>query len=181
MSADNQLPGLSFVLGGARSGKSAHALWLAESARTADNAGLDLLFLATAEAGDDEMAGRIARHKAERGPRWRAIETPVALSTALRMHSAPDRVIVVDCITLWLSNLMHAGHDTDQACHDLLETLDHTGGPVILISNEVGMGIVPDNPLARDFRDHAGRIHQRIAARADRVVFVAAGLALPLK
>lgn len=180
MSKDDYLPGLTFVLGGARSGKSTYAQHLAESARTMGNSPLDLVLLATAEAGDEEMAERIARHKAERGPRWRAIETPIALSAALRKHSGPDRVILVDCITFWLSNLMHAGHDVDQACHELLATLTHTGGPVILISNEVGMGIVPDNPLAREFRDHAGRIHQRIAAVAHRVVFMVAGLALPL-
>ncbi len=181
MPADIYLPDLSFVLGGARSGKSAYALRLAETGVTPDNAKLELLFLATAEAGDEEMARRIVRHQSERGPRWRSIETPIALGAALREHRAPGRVIVVDCMTLWLSNLVHAGLDPDQACHDLLAALADTTGPTILISNEVGMGIVPDNLLAREFRDHAGRIHQRISAQADRVVFVVAGLAQHLK
>lgn len=181
MAADASLPELTFVLGGARSGKSAYALTLAESCVTPDNMRLELFFLATAEAGDEEMASRIARHQAERGPLWRTIETPIALAAALREHRAPRRVIVVDCITLWLSNLMHRGQDPEQACHDLLEALAGASGPTILISNEVGMGIVPDNALAREFRDHAGRIHQRISAQADRVVFVVAGIAVTIK
>ncbi|MEQ1889583.1 MAG: bifunctional adenosylcobinamide kinase/adenosylcobinamide-phosphate guanylyltransferase [Alphaproteobacteria bacterium] len=181
MPADIHLPPLTFVLGGARSGKSAYALALAEAAVTIDAAAPDLLIVATAEAGDEEMTARIAHHKAVRGPRWRAVESPVALSAALREHCAPGRVIVVDCITLWLSNLLHAGQDPELACRDLLDTLAGAPGQVIVISNEVGMGIVPDNALARKFRDHAGWMHQRIAAQADRVMLITAGLAFPLK
>ncbi len=176
-----QLPRLTFVLGGARSGKSAYAQTLAETAITADSITPELIFIATAEAGDAEMASRIARHQADRGPRWRTAEAPLKLCPALQDAAKPGRVVVVDCLSLWLSNLMHAGRDPDLACTQLLHTLDSASGAVIVISNEVGLGIVPDNALARAFRDHAGRLHQRIAAQADRVVFIAAGLALPLK
>lgn len=181
MTADVPLPRLTFVLGGARSGKSAYAQQLAESAVRADGSSPELIFVATAEAGDDEMTARIARHQADRGPRWRTIECPLELSRALQETAGPGHVIVVDCLSLWISNLMHAGRDTDRACTELSDVLANCAGAVILISNEVGLGIVPDNALARAFRDHAGRMHQNIAAQADRVVFVAAGLVLPLK
>ncbi len=181
MTADVQLPHLTFVLGGARSGKSAYAQKLAESAIAADGIWPELYYIATAESGDDEMASRIARHQADRGPRWRTVEAPLELSPALQKAAGPECVIVVDCLSLWLSNLMHAGRDPDQACAQLLRTLGNSSAAVILISNEVSLGIVPDNALARMFRDHAGRMHQKIAAQADRVFFIAAGLALPLK
>lgn len=181
MTKNTQLPRLTFVLGGARSGKSAYALALGESALTADGGARELIFVATGEAGDDEMALRIARHQADRGAHWRTLEAPLELSGALRDADGPGRVIVVDCLSLWLSNLIHAECDPDHACTLLLQTLANFSGAVILISNEVGLGIVPDNALARAFRDKAGRMHQRIAAQADRVALIVAGLALPLK
>lgn len=181
MTATVQLPRLTFVLGGARSGKSAYALALAESAVTADGMPAELVFLAAAESGDEEMALRITRHKADRGVRWRTIEAPLELGRALLEAAGPGRVIVVDCLSLWLSNIMHAGHEPDLTCTQLLHTLGNISGAAILVSNEVGLGIVPDNALARAFRDHAGRLHQRIAAQAERVLFIAAGLATPLK
>lgn len=163
----------TLILGGARSGKTRHALTLAE--RT----GARLVMIATAEPGDAEMAARIDRHRAERGPRWRTVEAPLDLPRALRALDA-DACAVVDCLTLWVSNLLHAGRDLEAEAGELLEAL---GGPaeVILVSNEVGWGVVPDNALARRFRDVAGRLHQRLAERVDRVVLVAAGLPLVLK
>lgn len=181
MSASGQLPSLTFVLGGARSGKSSYAMSLAEAAITADGTPPKLIFIATAAAGDEEMAVRIARHQADRGPRWQTLETPLELSRAIRDAATSGTVILVDCLTLWLSNLMYAECDIDHTCAELLQTLGECSGCIILVSNETGLGIVPDNPQARAFRDHAGRMHQAIAAQADRVVFIAAGLALPLK
>lgn len=163
------------ILGGARSGKSRHAQSLAEAFDG------DLIFIATGEAYDDEMAERIDRHRADRGPRWDTIEAPLALGDAIRAHAAPDRLLLIDCLTLWVSNLMHAGRDIGRATDDLIATMRDAQGPVILVSNEVGLGIVPDNALARRFRDEAGRVNQAVAAAASEVSFVAAGLPLRLK
>ena len=161
---------VSLILGGARSGKSARALALATAApRT---------FLATAEALDAEMADRIARHKAERGAGWRLVEAPLDLAPAVAGHRAGS--LVVDCLTLWLSNLMHAGRDPAAETAALVEAL-RDAGRVILVSNEVGLSIAPENALARAFRDEQGRLNQRVAAAADHVEFVAAGLPLLLK
>ncbi|WP_423603790.1 bifunctional adenosylcobinamide kinase/adenosylcobinamide-phosphate guanylyltransferase [Sphingomonas sp. MS122] len=163
------------VLGGARSGKSSHAQARAEAI------GGELVFVATAEASDDEMADRIARHRADRGARWSTIEAPVELAATIRRESRRGRVLLVDCLTLWASNLLLAGRDIPAATDDLAEAIAAVQGPLILVSNEVGLGIVPDNALARRFRDAAGRVNQRVAACADEVVFVAAGLPLKLK
>jgi len=163
------------ILGGARSGKSRHAQSLAEAFDG------DLIFIATGEAYDDEMAERIDRHRADRGPRWNTIEAPIALGDAIRAHAAPDRLLLIDCLTLWVSNLMHAGRDIGDATDDLIAAMRDARGPVILVSNEVGLGIVPDNALARRFRDEAGRVNQAVAAAANEVSFVAAGLPLRLK
>jgi adenosylcobinamide kinase / adenosylcobinamide-phosphate guanylyltransferase len=163
------------VLGGARSGKSRHAQALAEATFA------ELLFIATGQAWDEEMADRIARHRADRGPRWRTVEAPVALPEALATHAGPGRVLLVDCLTLWVSNLLLAPAPPEPACAALVAAVSAAAGPVILVSNEVGLGIVPDNPLARRFRDVAGRLHQEVAAVCDRVDFVAAGLPLRLK
>lgn len=172
---------LHFILGGARSGKSAYALALAEAALTVKSETPRLVYLATAEAGDAEMAARIRRHQSERGPRWSTIETPLDISAALDREKDSGQIIVIDCLTLWLSNLMHAERDIAAATGELLQALKACPCPVIVLSNEVGLGIVPDNPLAREFRDHAGRLHQALAAQADRVDFMAAGLQLRLK
>lgn len=163
------------VLGGARSGKSRYAQTLAEAFDG------DLLFVATGEALDGEMAERIARHRADRGPRWNTIEEPLALGETIRAHAAPGRMLLIDCLTLWVSNLMHAGRDIVSATGDLVAALGAARGPVILVANEVGLGIVPDNALARRFGDEAGRVNQAVAAAANEVSFVAAGLPLRLK
>jgi len=137
--------------------------------------------MATAQPADAEMADRIARHQADRGERWRTVEAPIELPQALTKNDDVRRVILVDCLTLWLSNLMLQDRDVIAARGDLLSALKRVDATVLLVTNEVGMGIVPDNALARRFRDEAGRLHQEIAACADEVWLIAAGLALPLK
>lgn len=161
---------LTLVLGGARSGKSRYAEQLI-GARPA-------LYIATGEPHDDEMRARIRDHQGRRGTHWTTREAPLALAAALR---EADRPALVDCLTLWLSNLLGAGLDPETETRALIAALSAVSVPVILVSNEVGLGIVPDNKLAREFRDHAGRLHQAVAAVATRVVFVAAGLPLTLK
>jgi adenosylcobinamide kinase/adenosylcobinamide-phosphate guanylyltransferase len=159
-----------FVLGGARSGKSRHAQALAEAAATG------LVYIATAQAFDGEMEDRIARHRADRDDRWRTVEAPLALGEALKSEDGPDVVMLVDCLTLWVSNLLLADEAVAARVDDLVETIARLEGRVILVSNEVGLGIVPDNVLARRFRDAAGLLHQRIAAEVDSVDMVMAGL-----
>jgi len=170
-----QLPPLTLVLGGARSGKSRFAEALVEGAARCGT------YCATAEAGDDEMAARIAAHRARRGPFWRAIETPLALADAIAAEANPERPLLVDCLTLWLSNLLMADAAIDEAFASLHAALRDAAGPVVLVANEVGLGVVPETPLGRRFRDEAGRLNQEIAALTDCVVFVAAGLPLVLK
>ena len=163
---------VTLVLGGARSGKSAYAERLI---------GERGLYLATAEAGDEEMAERIRAHRERRGAGWETIEAPLDLAGALERHASADRPVLVDCLTLWLSNLMAAGRDIEAETGTLIERLGALPCPVVLVSNEVGLGLVPTTALGRAFRDHAGRLNQRVAAAADRVIFVAAGLPLTLK
>lgn len=163
----------TLVLGGARSGKSTYAEGLL--------AGGPALYIATGQAFDDEMAERIRLHVARRGPQWSTLEEPLALAEILDRALDPARPVLVDCLTLWISNLMHAGRDVDAATGALCEVLARPRGPVVLVSNEVGLGLVPDNALAREFRDHQGRVNQRVAQACRRVVFVAAGLPLTLK
>ena len=163
------------VLGGARSGKSAYAHRLAETF------GAHRLYLATAEAGDEEMAARIARHRAGRGPGWATLEEPLEVARTLRAEARPGRVVVVDCLTLWLSNLTLAGRDPGQAIAGLIEAIGELAGPAILVSNEVGLGIVPEHRLGREFRDWQGRANREIAEACDAAVFIAAGLPLQLK
>lgn len=163
------------VLGGARSGKSRYAQQRAEAEAGA------LLYIATGQPFDAEMAERIARHRADRGPRWRTVEAPLALAETIATEAAPGRVLLVDCLTLWASNLMLAEHDAEAEAERLAAAIRAAQGPLILVSNEVGLGIVPDNALARRFRDVAGRINQAAAAAVDEAVFLAAGLPLTLK
>jgi len=179
----------TLVFGGARSGKSA----LAE--RLARDAGKDVVYLATSHAGDAEMAARIAHHRTRRPAAWRTVEEPTALAATLRALCAPERIVVVDCLTLWLTNLMFAARQDypevgpidlpplfarERAA--LLDWLDApSAGDVVFVSNEVGMGIVPNGAASRAFVDEAGRLNQDVAARCDRVLFVAAGLPLALK
>jgi adenosylcobinamide kinase/adenosylcobinamide-phosphate guanylyltransferase len=167
------LPRSTLVLGGARSGKSSYA-----EAMLAHG---PALYLATGQAFDDEMAERIRLHTDRRGPHWSTVEEPLELAATLDRVLSPDRPVLVDCLTLWISNLMHAGLDVDAETGRLTEVLARPAGPVVLVSNEVGLGLVPDNRLAREFRDHQGRVNQRVAAICSRVVFVAAGLPLFLK
>lgn len=169
---------ITFVLGGARSGKSAYAQGLAES--DAENVGRKPIMIATAEPLDDEMAARIARHRADRGDRWLTIEAPVDLAAAVRALG-PGDAAVIDCLTLWLSNLMLAERSVEAATDGLLGAIAETKAKVVVVSNEVGMGIVPENALARSFRDEAGRLNRRIAEEADHTVVMFAGLPLILK
>jgi adenosylcobinamide kinase/adenosylcobinamide-phosphate guanylyltransferase len=168
---------VTLVLGGARSGKTSYAL---KAAETAAASGGRLVMIATAEALDDEMRDRIDRHKAERGDAWHTVEAPLNLPQAL-LKLQPGDVTVVDCLTLWVNNLMAQERDVKAAVDALLFAAAQVKGPTWLISNEVGMGIVPDNALARRFRDECGRMHQQVAARADHAVLIAAGLPLILK
>jgi adenosylcobinamide kinase/adenosylcobinamide-phosphate guanylyltransferase len=165
---------LTLVLGGARSGKSRYA----ESLVTACPP--PWIYVATAEALDEEMRARIAEHRARRGADWRTVEAPRDLAEALQQNSAGGAVLV-DCLTLWLSNLMLADADIAAESARLEAVLASLAGPLVIVSNEVGFGIVPDNALARRFRDAQGRLNQRIAARADRVVLMVAGLPLVVK
>ena len=167
------LPPTTLVLGGTRSGKSAYAEALLN--------GQPSLYLATGQALDGEMAERIDHHRRRRGPSWSTLEEPLELPDALDGVLRPDRPVLVDCLTLWLSNLMRAECDVERALGRLCEVLAQPAGPVVLVSNEIGMGLVPDNALARAFRDHQGLVNQRVAAICRRVVFVAAGLPLILK
>jgi adenosylcobinamide kinase/adenosylcobinamide-phosphate guanylyltransferase len=167
--------GTVLVLGGARSGKSAFG------ERLVGESGLSPIYVATAEPRDAEMAERIAAHQARRGPAWRIVDEPLELEAALEREAAPDRVILVDCLTLWLSNLMEAEADIAARTDALCETVRGLPGLVVLVSNEIGLGLVPDNSLGRAFRDAQGRLNQQVAAVAEKVVFVAAGLPLVLK
>ena len=162
------------ILGGARSGKSRYALDLVEKAAPSR------LFVATASPGDAEMAERIKRHQAERGEGWTTLEVERDLAAALG-EARDGRAVLVDCLTLWLANVLQAGRDVEAETDALLAVLPRLEAPAVLVANEVGLGIVPENALARAFRDHAGRLNQRVAAAAQRVVFVAAGLPLTLK
>ncbi len=169
---------LTLVLGGARSGKSQHAEALVMAAPG------PWTYIATAQSFDAEMADRIAHHKLRRqsGEQsgWVTIDAPVDVLAALRAVPA-TQVALVDCLTLWLTNVMLSGSDVDLAIDQLVAGLDTVACRVVMVTNEVGLGIVPDNALARQFRDHAGRLHQKIAAKADAVVFMVAGLPMIVK
>jgi len=180
---------VTLVLGGARSGKSAHA------ERLAIDAGKEVVYVATSRAGDGEMATRIAHHRDRRPSEWRTVEEELALAQVLRAQCAPQRLVLVDCLTLWISNLMFCDgreypevgslalparfHDERAALLDVLDA--GLPGDVVFVSNEVGMGIVPMGALSRRFADEAGWLNQEVAARAGRVILVAAGLPLVLK
>jgi adenosylcobinamide kinase/adenosylcobinamide-phosphate guanylyltransferase len=165
---------LILVLGGARSGKSRHA------ERLMSQYDPPWTYIATAEALDDEMGERIAQHRARRDERWQTIEAPRALADAVQ-NAPADQALLIDCLTLWLSNRLLEDADLDRDMSALSEVLALHTAATIVVANEVGLGIVPDNALARRFRDAAGKANQMLAAQADRVEFVAAGLALRLK
>ncbi|MEM8546737.1 MAG: bifunctional adenosylcobinamide kinase/adenosylcobinamide-phosphate guanylyltransferase [Pseudomonadota bacterium] len=162
------------ILGGARSGKSRRAQQLAEAAAPSRT------FIATAEALDDEMAARIARHQADRGQGWNTVEAPLDLIPALAEAKQSAEVVLVDCLTLWLSNLLHHERDVEFEVGELIKQLP-SSTTTILVSNEVGLGLVPTTPLGRAFRDQQGWLNQSIAAVSDSVELVAAGLPLTLK
>ncbi len=163
------------VLGGARSGKSRFAQRLAETS------GARPVLIATAEAHDAEMQARIARHAAERGPDWSLVEEPHALAAALAREARAGRIIVVDCATIWLSNLMLREADLAEASAELAGVAARLAGPAIFVSNEVGGGIVPENALARRFRDAQGFLNQALAQACEAVVLMNAGIATQLK
>jgi len=167
----------TLILGGARSGKSA----LAE--RLARASGREVVYVATAQPRDGEMAARIAHHRARRPPHWRSVEEPLALAAALREHARADRYVLVDCLTLWLSNLLGDADPQRFAVERdaLLDALPALPGEIALVGNEVGLGVVPLGELSRRFVDEAGRLHQSLAGVCERVLFVAAGLPLALK
>ena len=164
------------VLGGARSGKTAYALSLAQNSR------LEKWMIATALAGDWEMQERIARHREERGDGWHVVEEPLDIVGVLRAQAGPDRVLIVDCLTLWLSNLFSEGKDPAAETGRLTETIFDIDGDVIFVSNEIGLGLVPNSQLGRAFRDAQGHLNwQKLASACDLVSFVAAGLPFALK
>jgi adenosylcobinamide kinase/adenosylcobinamide-phosphate guanylyltransferase len=163
------------VLGGARSGKSRYA-----EARILASPG-EPVYIATAQAFDDEMAERIARHCENRGAGWRTVEAPLDVPEAIAAESGAGAAVLVDCLTLWATNLLMAEVDVDAATDRLLLALRSHAGPLAIVSNEIGLGIVPDNALSRRFRDVAGRLNQAVASAVDEVQFIAAGLPLRLK
>jgi adenosylcobinamide kinase/adenosylcobinamide-phosphate guanylyltransferase len=168
------MPPLTFILGGARSGKSRHAQTLAETSGRAP------MMIATAQAFDAEMQDRITRHQSERGPAWTTIEAPIDLAAAIAQIQTPA-TIVIDCLTLWVTNLLMADRDIPAASTALLAACRTSPNPIIMVTNETGFGIVPPDPLSRRFRDEAGRLHQLIAATADEVTLMVAGLPLAIK
>jgi adenosylcobinamide kinase/adenosylcobinamide-phosphate guanylyltransferase len=165
----------TLVLGGARSGKSAFAEQIIR------DSGFKRIYIATATPGDDEMQARISHHRNRRGDGWITVEEPLNLTQTLTRESTADRAVLVDCLTLWLSNLMHAGRDVEAETGHLAEWLRLTSHRVVLVSNEVGLGLVPETALGRGFRDAQGRLNQAVAAAVRHVVFIAAGLPLRLK
>lgn len=169
----------TLVLGGCRSGKSSHALALANAVP-----GENRIFMATSVPTDSEMEKRVDKHVKERGPAWHTAEVPVEISRHIEILSADADVILVDCLTLWVSNLMFNDMDQDKIfakTRELTDVLAAAGCPVILVANEVGSGIVPENRLARQFRDMAGFVNQQVAAAVDRVTLVVAGIPMPVK
>jgi adenosylcobinamide kinase / adenosylcobinamide-phosphate guanylyltransferase len=170
--------GFTLVTGGARSGKSSYA------ERLAGKAGRPVLFVATAEARDDDMRQRIERHRASRPAQWQTVEEPLSVAVAIRARvagSQPAPVVVLDCVTLLVSNLMLAGRPVQPEIDALVQWRDQTGARLIAVTNEVGLGIVPDNPLARQYQDALGLANQALATAADEVILMVAGLAVAIK
>lgn len=167
--------GSALVLGGARSGKSAFA------ERLADASGLEKHYVATGRAFDEEMRARIRQHRLQRGEGWTTHEEPLDLTCCLLRTDGPERVVLVDCLTLWVTNLMMDGRDMAAEFAALAAFVRKARARLIFVSNEVGLGIVPENRMARDFRDHAGRLHQIMAEVSAEVYFIAAGLPLKMK
>ncbi len=174
------LPNLTLILGGARSGKSRHAEDLTMQAARRFDRGKPVYLATFRPWGEDpEMDERLRLHRERRGDAWDLDEVPVALDAALRRHHA--RPVLVDCLTLWVTNLLLDEDDIQTRIGLLVRALRDRSAPAVLVANEVGLGVVPDSPLGRRFRDEAGTLNQRVAACCDRVVFLAAGLPLTLK
>nr|WP_321444624.1 bifunctional adenosylcobinamide kinase/adenosylcobinamide-phosphate guanylyltransferase [uncultured Cohaesibacter sp.] len=167
----------NFIFGGARSGKSQFAESLCLASKC------ELLYVATSPVikGDAEYADRIKKHQDRRGPRWRVIEEELDLASIIEKESRPDLAILIDCMTLWLNNVLYHNHPLDDRLNAFIEAMKASQSRLILISNEVGQGIVPSNPEVRAFRDHQGRLNQTLAAHCDRVIEVRVGLPLILK
>ena len=170
-----EFPRLTLILGGARSGKSRQAEAFVTTLPP------PWRYVATAQAFDAEMEARIALHRERRLEGWEMIEAPIDLADTIAQLGGDSAPILIDCLTLWLSNLMLGGHDLETAISRFEAALERARSPVVLVSNEVGLGIVPENALAHRFRDEAGRLNQRLAARADRVLLMVAGLSLTVK
>jgi adenosylcobinamide kinase/adenosylcobinamide-phosphate guanylyltransferase len=168
----------SFVLGGARSGKSLHAETLAKSQHTASG---QLVYLATAQIFDEEMQARMDLHKQRRGPEWVLAEAPVDLVDTLRRFEHPDNVILIDCLSVWMTNLIIGEHDIAAHRDSLIAHLAISISSLIFVASETGLGIVPDNALSRQFRDESGRLNQMVARASDDVFFVTAGIAQKIK
>ena len=174
---EGQMAKVTFVLGGARSGKSAHAEALAMST----DGSTRLVYVATAQIFDDEMESRVALHRDRRGPEWDLVEAPTDLPAAISANGAAGNVLLIDCLSVWATNLLVHEHDTDAARQALIAAIGASEARIILVASETGLGIVPDNRLSRRFRDINGLQNQAVAAIADEVFFMAAGLALRLK
>lgn len=174
MPAHHDIAPLRLVLGGANSGKSLFAESLVLHAERPRR------YIATAQAWDEEMRAKITAHQAQRGPDWTTVEAPLDLTTALAT-AQQDEIVLLDCVTLWLSNLMMAEHEIPQASHVLCTALAEARCPVVVVSNEVGQGITPDNAMARAFVTYQGRLNQALAKVAQEVYFVTAGLPQQLK
>jgi adenosylcobinamide kinase/adenosylcobinamide-phosphate guanylyltransferase len=173
------LTDITLVIGGCRSGKSEQALALAESLASAER-----VFVATCVPNDEEMKDRVARHRRDRSATWTTVEEPLDLAAAVARHARPGRVLLVDCLTLWISNLMAVSEDADVLrgrADELVRALEESRCPVVLVSNEVGCGIVPENRLARLFRDVVGWTNQAVATCAERVVWCVAGIPVTVK
>ena len=172
---------IQFVLGGTRSGKSAHAEALTQHPAAGPDDDHTLVYIATAEIFDDEMAARIDLHRQRRGPEWALVEAPVNLSQAISDNDSETTAILVDCLSVWTTNLLIHEQDIEQARHELVDTIRNCRGRLVLVASETGLGIVPDNALSRRFRDANGLLNQAVAAVADEVFFMMAGIALRIK
>ena len=170
-------PRIRFVLGGARSGKSAHAEALAQAQKDRG----DLVYIATAEIFDEEMEARIDLHRQRRGPEWALVEAPLDLPQAIRDSDHETATILVDCLSVWTTNLLIHDRDIDMALQALIDSVAGCRGRIVLVASETGLGIVPDNALSRRFRDANGVLNQDVAAAADEVFFMMAGIALRIK
>ena len=172
---------ITLVIGGCRSGKSRHALEIAEQINARRQ-----VFVATCQPGDDEMHRRVQQHRRQRSDRWQTVEEPLELAKVIGTWAAPQSIVLIDCLTMWISNFLLESEDNDPQgtitrTDGLVEALQKAAGPVILVTNEVGAGIVPENQLARRFRDAAGSVNQQVAAVAARVVWMVAGIPVKVK